>query len=87
MKAQGKNVLPFVYNVPSHPKDFRLSNVKVVFLPVNTISLLQPLDQRIIAAIKKNYGKRLLKAVLTRMDKGEDISTMNNCVTVMDARL
>ena len=65
MKAQGRNVLLFVDNAPPHPKDFRLSNVEVVFLPVNITSLLQPLDQGIIVAIKKNYRKRLLKAVFT----------------------
>ena len=87
MKILGRNVLLFVDNAPSHPKDFRLSIVKVVFLPANTTSLLQPLDQGIIATIKKNYRKRLQKAVLTRMDKGEDILKISNFVTVLDACL
>ena len=45
MKAQGRNVLLFFDNPLSHPMDFRSSNVKVVFLPFNITSLLQPLDQ------------------------------------------
>ena len=59
-----KKVLLFIDNAPSHPKNFRLSDVNVVLLLVNTISLLQPLDQGIIATIK-NCQKHLLKAVLT----------------------
>ena len=55
MEAQERRVLLFVDNAPSHPKNFRLSNVKVVFLPANTTWLFQLLDQGIIAAIKKNY--------------------------------
>ena len=86
MQTQGRRVLLFIVKAPSHPKDFRLSNVKVVFIPANTTSLLQPLDQGIIAALK-NYRKRLLKAVLTRMDRGEDILKTNHCVTVLDACL
>ena len=84
MKAQGRRVLLFVDNALSHPKNFRLSNVNAVFLPANTSSLLLSLDQRIIAAIKKNNRKRLFKALVTRMNKGEDISNINDCVTVLD---
>ena len=70
MKTQKRQMLLFIDNAPSHPKDFWLSNVEAVFIPANTTSLLQCLDQGINAAIKKNYRKRLLKAVNTRMDRG-----------------
>ena len=64
MKRQNRNVILFVDNAPSHPKDKPLSNVKLVFLPANTTSTLQPLDQGIIANLKVNYRKRLLRSVL-----------------------
>ncbi|XP_064632735.1 tigger transposable element-derived protein 6-like [Lineus longissimus] len=70
MRLQGRHVLLFIDNAPSHPKELGLSNVKIIFLPANTTSKLQPLDQGIIAAIKKNYRRRLLQAVLLRMEKG-----------------
>ncbi|XP_064647061.1 tigger transposable element-derived protein 6-like [Lineus longissimus] len=85
MRLQGRHVLLFIDNAPSHPKYFSLSNVKIIFLPANTTSKLQPLDQGIIAAIKKNYRRRLLQAVLLRMDKEEDISKLSKCVSVLDA--
>lgn len=60
MSAEGRNVLLFVDNAPSHPH-VKLNNVKVVFLPPRTTSVLQPLDQGIIAAMKSSYRKRLLQ--------------------------
>lgn len=85
MKRQARHVLLFMDNAPSHPKDLRLSNVKVVPLPANTTSKLQPLDQGIIKTVKSRYRKRLLQAVLAKMDKGEDITNISKCVSVLDA--
>ena len=45
-------VLLVLDNAPGHPanlNDFH-SNVRVVYLPPNTISLLQPMDQGVIAS-------------------------------------
>uniref|UniRef100_K7FQB3 HTH CENPB-type domain-containing protein n=1 Tax=Pelodiscus sinensis TaxID=13735 RepID=K7FQB3_PELSI len=44
-------------NAPGHPQYLNdlHSNVKVVFLPPNTTSILQPMDQRAIAAFKAYY--------------------------------
>ena len=83
-KRQNRNVVLFV-DEPSHPKDKPLSNVKLVFLPANTTSTLQPLDQGIIANLKVNYRKRLLQSVLAKVDKGEEIEKINKCISVLDA--
>jgi hypothetical protein len=42
-------VLLLVDNAPGHPKDLYHLNVKVIFLPLKTISLLQLIDQGSIA--------------------------------------
>ena len=45
-----------------------LSNMTLVFLPPNVPSIVQPLDQGIIAFFKIQYKKKLLRWVLTQYD-------------------
>lgn len=51
----------------SHPK-LKLSNIKLVFLPPNTSSLIQPLDQGIIKKFITNYRKYFLRFLITQFD-------------------
>ena len=85
MKRKKRRVLLLLDNAPSHPKDIVLSNVKTVFLPANTISVRQPLDQGIIKAVKTQYRKQLLQKVLAKMNKGDKTSNILKCVSVLDA--
>jgi hypothetical protein len=41
-------------------KVINLSNVTLIFLPANTTTVVQPLDQGIIASMKAHYRRRLL---------------------------
>jgi hypothetical protein len=45
MRRQNLHILMFLDNAYSHAKDFKLNNVILKFLPANTTSHLQPLDQ------------------------------------------
>ena len=85
MGRQNRQVLLLLDNAPSHPKDVNVTNVKLVFLPANTTSMLQPLDQGIIKAVKTIYRKRLLQSVLAKMDKEENVKNVSKCVSVLDA--
>ena len=71
MTAKGRKILLPLDNASSHDKDLHLTNVKLQFLPSNSTSRLQPLDQGIIKAIKAHYRKRLMEAVLVRLDQGK----------------
>ena len=42
------------------------NNIKVVFLPPNTTSLIQSMDQGVIAAFKKCYLKKVLIILLKK---------------------
>ena len=45
-----------------------LRNMTLVFLPPNVTSVVQPLDQGIIASFKIQYKKKLLQRVLSQYD-------------------
>jgi hypothetical protein len=46
-----------------------LSNTTLVFLPPNVTSVVQPLDQGIIASFKIQYKKKFLQWVLSQYDE------------------
>lgn len=55
-------------NAPSHPGIATLvckdSNITAMFLPPNTTSLFQPMDQGVLEALKRRYRKALLQKIL-----------------------
>ena len=71
MGRKGRKVLLFLDDATSH-SDVQLCNVKLKFLPPNTTSILQPLDQRIIAAMKRKYHKTQLQYMITQMGKSKE---------------
>ena len=70
-------------NVTSHDPDLKdkFSNIKVVFLPKNTTSRLQPLDAGIIKNFKVHYRRLLLKHTLAQID-GTDLTASSIVKTV-----
>jgi len=63
MRSQKWKILLLLDNCGVHP-DVQPANVKVIFLPVNTTSHLQPCDAGIIAALKAHYRKGLMRHIL-----------------------
>ena len=89
MRKENRNILLLLDNVSSHSPELvdSYSNVKVVFLPVNTTSKLQPLDAGIIKNFKVHYRRQLLKYTLSRIREGssETASAISKSVSVLDA--
>ena len=86
MRAQGRKVLLFIDNAPSHPHSLsQLSNIKVAFFPPNATYKLQPLDLGIIQNVKLLYRKRLLRAVLAKVDSGMAVQDIQKSISVLDA--
>lgn len=56
MKKKNRKIVLFIDNCPVHPF-IQLSNIELKFLPENTTSVLQPMDQGIIKCFKSYYKK------------------------------
>ena len=65
-------------NASGHPKDLAAEhpNITVLFLPPNTTSLLQPMDQGVVAIFKAYYLREIMSAMLTHTN-GEKPSVMS----------
>lgn len=64
-------------NAPGHPiyvDDFS-ENIKIIFMPPNTTSILQPMDQGVISNFKCYYLRRTFSQLIAATD-GEDKPTM-----------
>ena len=59
-----------VDNAGGHP-DLSNDNVKFVFLPPNTTSLIQPMDQGVIATVKALYLKITMQSALSAVESGK----------------
>jgi hypothetical protein len=71
-RREKKHVALIVDNAPCHPRpESPLGNIELVFLPPNTTSKTQPMDQGIIRCMKARYRCRLMEMLLVAMQKKE----------------
>uniref|UniRef100_A0A674KH34 HTH CENPB-type domain-containing protein n=1 Tax=Terrapene triunguis TaxID=2587831 RepID=A0A674KH34_9SAUR len=75
---QEEKALLLLDNCPAHsPAENRVSldgKIKVSYLPKNTTSEIQPLDQRIISAFKQNYRRKMIKWMVVDNNSSVDTS-------------
>ena len=84
MKAESRSILLFIDNCSAHP-DVTRSNIKLVFLPPNTTSKLQPCDAGIIQNTKLHYRNSLVRHVLFHMEEATSASEVAKKVKILDA--
>lgn len=83
MRLENREILLFIDNCPANPAVKNLKNTKLIFLPPNSTSFLQPCDQGIIQSLKVNYRKCLLivENVLDDFEKKQETTiTLLNAV-------
>jgi hypothetical protein len=88
MRIQQRKILQFVDNCSAHPP-IDLPNAKIVMLPPNTTSRLQPCDAGVIQTVKLHYRKCLLRHILYKMEENSTATgpDLAKSVTLMDAIL
>uniref|UniRef100_A0A914W2W7 HTH CENPB-type domain-containing protein n=1 Tax=Plectus sambesii TaxID=2011161 RepID=A0A914W2W7_9BILA len=87
MIKQKRKVLLFADNASCHKleKGIVLKNVTIQFLPANTTSIIQPLDQGIIRAFKMYYRQRIVRQQLLALEKGLSMEQFAKTITVLEA--
>jgi hypothetical protein len=69
-----RKIVLFVDNYTTHTNNSLLKNIKVIFLPANTTSLIQPCDQGIIRAFKAHYRRAMRARIIAELDYLQDRS-------------
>jgi len=69
-----RKIVLLVDNCTAHTNNLLLKDIKVIFLPANTTSLIQPCDQGIIKAFKAHYCREMRARIITELDDIQDQS-------------
>lgn len=85
MKRQNRNILYVCDNASMHKRHTEYSNIKFLFLPARSTSVLQPLDAGIIRATKRRYKKKLAEKYLSAVDNKEAAQQMIKNFNVLQA--
>lgn len=88
MRAEKRSVLLLLDNAGCHPPEMlqdKFSNIKILFVPPNTTSKLQPLDLGIIANFKVHYKRLFLQHVLARIDEAKNATEVTGSINVLTA--
>ena len=72
MAHQKCKIVLFIDNYKAHPKaiTLQLNSIKVEFMPSNTTSKLQPLDQGVIQKFKVKYCLQIEKKCIVKTNEG-----------------
>ena len=87
MRKQGRKVILFLDNATVHPTSLidMYSNIKIVFLPKNTTSRLQPLDAGIIQSFKTKCRKKLMHFVIACISDDLTASEIAKGIDILQA--
>jgi hypothetical protein len=72
-----RNIVLLVDNCTAHVLHVSLKHIKVIFLPANTTSLIQPCDQGIIRTLKAYYRREMRARILECLDDTHKMTANN----------
>nr|XP_047129379.1 tigger transposable element-derived protein 4-like [Hydra vulgaris] len=79
-----KKVMFIIGNCLAHPTVDNLKSIELIFLPPNTTSKLQPMDQGIIRSLKVYYRYLALQRLVVAIDKKKIFLFSHFCTTAED---
>ena len=74
---EGRKVALIINNCPAHPVIENLKSITLHFLPPNTTSALQPMDQGVIWSLKSKYRTHIIQNVLAAIDQGKQLPVIS----------
>ncbi|GBN57502.1 Tigger transposable element-derived protein 6 [Araneus ventricosus] len=77
MAKRKRRIFLFIDNCNAHSNFLGLKNITVKFLPPNTTSKLQPLDQGIIRSFKVGYRAQIVRRLLDSICEGKPCASVN----------
>ena len=66
---EGRKIFLLVDNCPAHPSIDNLVSTELIFLPPNTTSKLQPMDQGVIRSLRAHYTTMSFKKLIEAIEK------------------
>ena len=71
---EGRKIVLLVDDCPAHPSIDNLVSTELIFLPPNTTSKLQPMDQGVIRSLKAHYKTMTIKRLIEAIEKKKTTS-------------
>ena len=85
MQPNGRNLLLFCDNASCHKLNYEVSSTKLIFMPSNTTSLIQLLDQGFIRTVKIYYRTQLIRQMVIAIDNGVKLDDFVRSISVLKA--
>lgn len=85
LHKKGRKILLLMDNFAGHKITFILKNIRIVFLPSNTTSILQPLDAGIIKSFKSRYYRYQMQYIIGNITEDGTIEELYKKFSIKDA--
>ena len=71
--AEGRKIALVIDNCPAHPDIENLKAINLFFLPPNTTSQTQPMDQGVIRSLKAIYRKHVVHKIIQCVERNKSL--------------
>ena len=76
-RAQSRKVALLIDSCPAHPEIKNLTNINLIFLPPNTTSVLQPMDQGVIRSLKAHCRRKVVRLRIKAVESNKPLPKIN----------